>query len=145
MTVTFYITRHGETQFNVENRVQGWCDSPLTAKGIYDAYKLGQGLAGVDFVAQAQQVLLVPQTERNGIRRAVLVLTADPVSRKQVVVTYADISRCVFHFLLKFGHRAHVVVVVLIVVVRVTVVHIHVPRAPLYALFFGDCLALNSE
>lgn len=50
MTVTFYITRHGETQFNVENRVQGWCDSPLTAKGIYDAYKLGQGLAGVDFV-----------------------------------------------------------------------------------------------
>ena len=101
--------------------------------------------AGVDFVAQAQQVLLVPQTERNGIRRAVLVLTADPVSRKQVVVTYADISRCVFNFLLKFGHRAHVVVVVLIVVVRVTVVHIHVPRAPLYALFFGDCLALNSE
>lgn len=50
MTVTFYITRHGETQFNVANRVQGWCDSPLTAKGIYDAYKLGRGLAAVNFV-----------------------------------------------------------------------------------------------
>ena len=62
MTVTFYITRHGETQFNVENRVQGWCDSPLTAKGIYDAYKLGQGLAGVDFVARAQAMPAAPKT-----------------------------------------------------------------------------------
>ncbi|WP_461226304.1 histidine phosphatase family protein [Lacticaseibacillus suihuaensis] len=26
--------RHGETLFNVENRIQGWCDSPLTPRGI---------------------------------------------------------------------------------------------------------------
>lgn len=50
MTVTFYFTRHGETQFNVENRVQGWCDSPLTPKGMYDAYRLGAGLADISFV-----------------------------------------------------------------------------------------------
>lgn len=51
MTVTFYFTRHGETQFNVENRVQGWCDSPLTEKGVRDARLLGRGLADRDFAA----------------------------------------------------------------------------------------------
>lgn len=50
MTVTFYFARHGETLFNVQNLVQGWCDAPLTSAGIYDAYKLGQGLANVHFV-----------------------------------------------------------------------------------------------
>lgn len=51
MAVTFYFTRHGETQFNVENRVQGWCDSPLTGKGVRDARLLGRGLADRDFAA----------------------------------------------------------------------------------------------
>ncbi|MDK6241920.1 phosphoglycerate mutase family protein, partial [Winkia sp. UMB10116] len=32
-----YLMRHGETEFNLENRVQGWCDSPLTEKGIRQA------------------------------------------------------------------------------------------------------------
>ena len=25
-----YLMRHGETLFNTQKRVQGWCDSPLT-------------------------------------------------------------------------------------------------------------------
>lgn len=29
--------RHGETLFNTQKRVQGWCDSPLTQKGIQRA------------------------------------------------------------------------------------------------------------
>ena len=33
-TVTFYITRHGQTVYNVASRVQGWCDSQLTDEGI---------------------------------------------------------------------------------------------------------------
>lgn len=28
------LIRHGQTQFNVEGRVQGWADSPLTSQGI---------------------------------------------------------------------------------------------------------------
>lgn len=36
--VTFYLVRHGETLFNTQNKMQGWCDSPLTEKGIRDAY-----------------------------------------------------------------------------------------------------------
>lgn len=51
-TVTFYITRHGQTVYNVASRVQGWCDSQLTDEGIRVARLLGCGLAEVPF-AQA--------------------------------------------------------------------------------------------
>lgn len=37
-----YLVRHGETQFNVEHRVQGWCDSPLTARGREQARTVGR-------------------------------------------------------------------------------------------------------
>lgn len=33
----FYLMRHGETLFNVRRKIQGWCDSPLTANGIKQA------------------------------------------------------------------------------------------------------------
>ena len=52
MDVTFYITRHGQTVYNVASRVQGWCDSQLTDEGIRVARLLGRGLAEVPF-AQA--------------------------------------------------------------------------------------------
>ncbi|MCF2648316.1 histidine phosphatase family protein [Niallia circulans] len=29
-----YFIRHGETQYNIEKRMQGFCDSPLTENGI---------------------------------------------------------------------------------------------------------------
>lgn len=32
-----YLMRHGETYFNVWHKIQGWCDSPLTPKGIAQA------------------------------------------------------------------------------------------------------------
>lgn len=28
-----YLMRHGETLFNVQHKIQGWCDSPLTENG----------------------------------------------------------------------------------------------------------------
>lgn len=34
---TLYITRHGETQWNTQGRMQGWNDSPLTELGIKQA------------------------------------------------------------------------------------------------------------
>lgn len=49
--VDFYIVRHGKTQFNEEQRVQGWCDSPLTAEGVRSAREMGCVLAPVDFAA----------------------------------------------------------------------------------------------
>ena len=32
MTFTLYMVRHGQTILNSYNRLQGWCDSPLTEK-----------------------------------------------------------------------------------------------------------------
>lgn len=33
MKKKLYLMRHGETLFNLQSRIQGWCDSPLTEKG----------------------------------------------------------------------------------------------------------------
>lgn len=46
-----YLTRHGETEWNVQRRMQGWNDSPLTARGIGQARTLGRRLHGVPFAA----------------------------------------------------------------------------------------------
>ena len=76
MAVTFYFARHGETQFNVVGKVQGWSDSPLSPRGIYSAYKLGNGLADVSFVgacasdSQRAQDTLSIALEARGNERA---------------------------------------------------------------------------
>lgn len=41
-----YIARHGETQWNVENRVSGRTDIPLTERGLEQARLLAQSAAG---------------------------------------------------------------------------------------------------
>ena len=41
---TLYLMRHGETMFNAQHRIQGWCDSPLTARGIEQARAMGARL-----------------------------------------------------------------------------------------------------
>lgn len=48
-TVTFYVTRHGETLLNHLHKAQGWVDSPLTEKGIQTASQLGMQLKDVHF------------------------------------------------------------------------------------------------
>ena len=37
-----YFTRHGETIWNVENKICGMTDSPLTARGQEQARQLGE-------------------------------------------------------------------------------------------------------
>lgn len=51
MGTTLYLTRHGETKWNVEKRMQGWQDSPLTEKGRQDAKRLGKRLEAVELAA----------------------------------------------------------------------------------------------
>lgn len=41
MTKILYLMRHGETLFNQQKKIQGWCDSPLTEKGIRQAQIAG--------------------------------------------------------------------------------------------------------
>jgi len=45
--LTLYITRHGQTEWNVESRMQGWADSPLTQTGVDAAKQLGIRLQDV--------------------------------------------------------------------------------------------------
>lgn len=37
MKKTLYLMRHGETLFNQQKKIQGWCDSPLTPNGQQQA------------------------------------------------------------------------------------------------------------
>ena len=46
MSSSLYLLRHGETLFNVQNKTQGWCDSPLTERGIEQCRIAGKELAG---------------------------------------------------------------------------------------------------
>lgn len=46
---TFYLTRHGQTVFNVRGVAQGWCDSPLTEDGVAMAKQLGKSMADIPF------------------------------------------------------------------------------------------------
>jgi len=44
-----YFIRHGETKWNIERRMQGWKDSPLTERGISQAQALGEYLYDIEF------------------------------------------------------------------------------------------------
>ncbi|MFB9768913.1 histidine phosphatase family protein [Lactiplantibacillus modestisalitolerans] len=48
---SIYFVRHGQTFFNLYNRMQGWSDSPLTAYGREIATGVGQALKGDHFDA----------------------------------------------------------------------------------------------
>jgi len=49
--ITLYITRHGETVWNTEKRMQGWSDSKLTENGERNAESLGNRLKDTHFSA----------------------------------------------------------------------------------------------
>lgn len=49
MAVTVYFVRHGQTFFNLYNRMQGWSDAPLTEKGVNDGKQAGIRLKNIHF------------------------------------------------------------------------------------------------
>lgn len=46
-----WIVRHGETDWNLQGRIQGWTDVPLNAQGTLQASRLAQHLEGIPFRA----------------------------------------------------------------------------------------------
>ena len=42
MTYQLVLMRHGESQWNLENRFTGWVDVPLTPKGEQEAARAGE-------------------------------------------------------------------------------------------------------
>lgn len=51
VSLTLYLVRHGETVYNVERRLQGWCDSPLTPDGAAGVRATASDLAHHRFTA----------------------------------------------------------------------------------------------
>jgi len=85
--ITIYVARHGKTMMNTLDRVQGWCDSPLTKEGIDAARYLGYGFGDINFrtaycsdlrrTGQTTQIILgakgqedIPVIELSGLREA---------------------------------------------------------------------------
>lgn len=48
MKKILYLMRHGQTLFNLRNKLQGVCDSPLTREGIKQAIAAGEYFKGID-------------------------------------------------------------------------------------------------
>jgi 2,3-bisphosphoglycerate-dependent phosphoglycerate mutase len=62
------LLRHGESQWNLENRFTGWVDVPLSPKGIEEAKQAGEKLRGFTFDRAFTSVL----TRANETLRLVL-------------------------------------------------------------------------
>jgi 2,3-bisphosphoglycerate-dependent phosphoglycerate mutase len=57
------LVRHGQSQWNLENRFTGWVDVPITEKGGQEAVRAGRELKGVKFdVAFTSELLRAQQT-----------------------------------------------------------------------------------
>lgn len=52
------LLRHGESQWNLENRFTGWVDVPLSPKGIEEAKQAGEKLRGLTFDRAFTSVLM---------------------------------------------------------------------------------------
>ncbi|KYD31232.1 histidine phosphatase family protein [Geobacillus sp. FSL W8-0032] len=85
MRTTLYLTRHGETKWNVEKRMQGRQDSPLTEKGRQDAMRLGKRLEAVELAA------IYTSTSGRALE------TAELVRGARLIPIYQDEQLCEIH------------------------------------------------
>lgn len=63
-----FITRHGQTDWNLQNRLQGWADNPINETGIHQAEALREKIKDIKFdicyssslkrAAQTAQILM---------------------------------------------------------------------------------------
>ena len=61
-----YIVRHGQTYINRYDKMQGWCDTPLTDEGIQGAKDAGKALSEVPFdIAISSSIAWHPHTKTN--------------------------------------------------------------------------------
>jgi broad specificity phosphatase PhoE len=51
MLLDLWLVRHGQTDWNLEKRIQGWTDVPLNRLGLLQATRIGQSLRHIQFRA----------------------------------------------------------------------------------------------
>lgn len=66
-----YLLRHGQTEFNLQGRMQGRLDSPLTALGVQQARRMGRVLRG--FVDDPDRWSIVSSPLGRALRTAEIV------------------------------------------------------------------------
>ena len=71
-----YFTRHGETVWNVENKICGMTDSPLTARGQQQARQLGELVR--DSGLQIDEILYSPLSRAADTAKAIAAATGLP-------------------------------------------------------------------
>ncbi len=76
-----YAVRHGQTIFNMLDKVQGWADTPLTKKGEQDGVAAGKRLKNIPF-----DVALSSDTSR-AIHTAEFILSENNHKRPQLTYT----------------------------------------------------------
>ena len=74
---SIYFARHGETVWNVENKICGMTDSPLTEKGRQQAWELGRKVK--ESGAHIDEILYSPLSRAADTAKAVAEATG-PVS-----------------------------------------------------------------
>jgi probable phosphoglycerate mutase len=99
MTTRFIVVRHGETEWNVQHRIQGHGDSPLTARGRAQADAIAERLAEEHFDALiASDLGRTLETARRIASRTGHPVIADPRLRERNFgegegLTYAEIDQ----------------------------------------------------
>jgi len=66
MSGRIHFVRHAETLFNVNGQLQGWCDSPLTARGEAQVAALGEWMRDVPLAAAFMSDLTRTRTTMAG-------------------------------------------------------------------------------
>lgn len=81
---TLVLVRHGQSQWNLENRFTGWIDVPLSPAGIEEARKAGEVLTGIKFDCAFTSALVRAQ-ETLRIILEVIGQTHLPIERDQAL------------------------------------------------------------
>lgn len=82
-----YLMRHGQTLFNTLNRIQGWCDSPLTEKGRDQARQVRAYFEKHGMTKE----LLIPLNWRLGV--LIIIVSRD---LKKCISVFLKVSQSIF-------------------------------------------------
>jgi len=82
-SLRLYIGRHGETDWNVEHRLQGWTDTPLNATGRRQAMELAETLKGVRLDAIYSSTLQRSRTTAEAVAGSAMTVTSLPGLRER--------------------------------------------------------------